>query len=342
MYRVLRSLVATLLLGLMLGAPLVQAVQAQDKSQIYMVVWRGCEEACQAFRDFFDERGLPIEVRVIDVDRDPDLLVGVRETILAERPDMVVTWGTSVSVGLLGTRAEYGLSTALGDIPALFMIVADPVRSDLVESYERSGRAMVTGVQNRVPEATQMQLIRSYMDLSHVGVINNPMELNSQINTDTLRMLGEEQKFKVTAVDYGLMPDGTPDVGQIPMLMDRLKAGGAEAVYVGSSSVNLANRDAFTTAAVARGLPVFTAYAQMVQDSQALMAVANAYANVGRLAAAQAVKVLEQGITPGDLPIASLDRFSVFLNMGVARDLGLYPPIQLINIAEIVGGQERQ
>jgi putative ABC transport system substrate-binding protein len=70
------------------------------------------------------------------------------------------------------------------------------------------------------------------------------------------------------------------------------------------------------------------------------MAVANAYANVGRLAAAQALKVLFQGQTPGDLPIASLDRFSVCLNMGVAADLGLYPPLDLINIAEIIGRQE--
>lgn len=337
MHRVLCGYVAIIALGVMLGAPVVQA---QGKSRIDMVVWRGCEEACQAFRSFFEERSLSVDIRVIDVDRDQTKLAEVRDDIIASRPEMVVTWGTSVSVGLLGTREAYGARTALGDIPALFMIVADPVRSDLVESYASSGRPMVTGVQNRVPETTQIQLIKTYMDLAHVGVINDPHEHNSQLNTETLRALGHENNFKVTALAYDLMPDGTPDLRQIPMLMDRLKGAGVQAVYVGSSSTNLEQRHAFTAAAVARGLPVFTAYAQMVQDSQALMAVANAYANVGRLAAAQALKVLDQGQTPGDLPIASLDRFSVFLNMGVAADLGLYPPLDLINIAEIIGRQE--
>lgn len=324
--------------GLLLGAlPLMAQAQSQT---VHMVVWRGCEEACMAFRGFFEERGLPVEVKVTDVDRDPTLLAQLRQEIQTARPDLVVTWGTSVSVGLIGTRAEHGSATALGDIPALFMIVADPVGSDLIASPLGSGRPMVTGVQNRVPETTQVQLIRSYMDLTHVGVVENPAELNSRINTETLRALGREQGFTVSAVAYDLLPDGTADVSAIPGLMDRLKRAGAQAIYVGSSSTTLEHRDAFTAAAVARSLPVFTAYAQMVQDSHALMSVSNSYANVGRLAAAQALKVLERGVAPGDLPIASLDRFSVFLNMGVARDLGLYPPIQLINIAEIIGGKE--
>jgi putative ABC transport system substrate-binding protein len=338
MSKTLHRIMAVFGLSLVLDILSVQAAQAQGTAQIHMVVWRGCEEACQAFRGFFEERGLPVDIRVTDVNRDQSLLSEVRNNILTQRPDMVVTWGTTVSVGLIGTRTEYGLETALGDIPALFMIVADPVRSDLVASYDHSGRAMVTGVQNRVPETTQLQVISAYMDISHLGVINSPSELNSFLNTEMLRSLGNEQEFQVTALEYDLLPDGKLDEHQIPILMDELKAANVDAVYVGSSSINLANRDAFTLAAVARGLPVFTAYAQMVQDSHALMAVANAYPNVGRLAAAQALKVLEQNMTPGDLPIASLDRFSVFLNMRVAHDLGLYPPIQLINIAEIVGG----
>lgn len=327
-------------LGLWLGFLPFVAEARDPVHKVHMVVWRGCEEACMAFSGFFEERGLPVEVKVTNVDRDRDALPQLRQEILAERPGLVVTWGTNVSVELIGRISDYGDTTGLGDIPALFMIVADPVGSDLIASAEVSGRATVTGVKNRVPETTQIQLIKSYMDLTHVGLVENPIELNSRINTETLRALGLEQGFAVSAVAYELLPDGTPDIDKVPELMEALKAAGAEVVYVGSSSATLEHRDAFTAAAVAQGLPVFTAYAQMVQDSQALMSVSNSYANIGRLAAAQALKVLEQGRTPGDLPIASLDRFSVFLNMGVARDLGLYPPIQLINIAEIIGGRE--
>lgn len=311
-------------------------------ARVHMVVWRGCEDACQAFRRVFEERDLPVEVTVTDVDRDEARLPGVLAALRAERPDLVVTWGTNVSVGLIGTRAEHGTGSALGDIPALFMIVADPVRSDLVAGYDTSGRRHVTGVRNRVPEETQVQLIRAYAPVAHLGVLENPKELNSRINTAVVRDIAAREGLSLTVLDYPLGPDDMPDPASIPALMDDLKAAGVDAVYVGSSSFNLAQRDLFTAAAVDRGLPVFSAYAQMVEDSDALMAVANAYANVGRLAADQALKILDGGCAPIDLPIAGLDRYSVFINMDVARRLDLYPPIQLIGIAELAGGRGTQ
>jgi len=305
-------------------------------AQVTFVVWRGCEEACQGFTRFFSERELPVEVTVIDVDKDADKLPGVRGEIISASPDLVVTWGTSVSVGIIGEMSEYGTDTAIGDIPSLFMIVADPVASDLVTGYEASGRPSVTGVRNRVPEETQIALLQDYIRTSKVGVINSPDEPNSVINTETLMALAPEAGFEIVSVEYTLNTEGKPDPAEIPALMAQVKAEGAEVVYVGSSSFNLENTDAFTEAAIAEGLPVFTAYAQMVQESNGLMAIANAYANVGKLAASQASKILFEEQSPSELPIAALDRYSVFINMTTAKRLGVYPPIQLINIAEIV------
>lgn len=331
----------TVFLAILLPSQVFADLDPARAATVHMVVWRGCEEACQAFVDYFDDRKLPVKVTVTDVGRDKSKFEELRDTLIAEHPDLVVTWGTSVSVGLIGTRSDYGRDTALGDIPVLFMIVADPVRSDLIESESTSGRTMVTGTRNRVPEETQLQLIQNYMELRHVGVINDPKELNSSINTDLVRKIGDEMGFRVTALEYRLNSEGKPDAGQIPELMAELKARGVNAVYVGSSSFNLAQRDVFTRAAIDNGLPVFSAYAQMVQESDALMAVANAYANVGRLAARQAHKLLETGAKPIELPIASLDRFSVYVNIETAQALGVYPSIQLINIAEIVGGEAK-
>ncbi|MCI5042114.1 MAG: ABC transporter substrate-binding protein [Donghicola eburneus] len=330
----MRKLVTALLMTL--AAPAAAEFTTDNPARIDMVVWRGCEEACEGFRRFFSDRNLPVEVNVIDVAKDKSILRDIRDQLNASPPDLAVTWGTSVTTGILGKREEFGTGSALGQTPALFMIVADPVRSDVVESYEKSGRDMITGVRNRVPEETQIALLKSYFAPKRIGVINDPTESNSALNTEVLTNLGPNEGFEVIALEYSLNEENKADPAEIPTLMAELRAQGADAVYVGSSSFNLENRDAFTAAAIDQGLPVFTAYAQMVQDSDALMAVANAYANVGKLAAAQARKILLDGANPAEMPIASLDRFSVFINADTAAALDLYPPIQLINIAEVV------
>ncbi len=309
---------------------------AADPADIRMVVWRGCEEACRGFIRYFEDRALPVSVAVTDVARDKSRLPAIRDALRAERPDLVVTWGTSVSRALIGARAEHGTASALGDIPALFMIVADPIGADLVDGFAASGRPLVAGVRNRVPEEVQLRLLLDAFGPRRIGVIGNPAELNSRLNLERLRALAPDMGFELIARAYPLGPDGAPDPSDIPDLMASLKASGAEAVYVGSTSFNLQHADAFTAAALAEGLPVFSPYAKMVRESDALMAVANAYANVGKLAASQAEKILLQGARPGDLPVAALERYSILINMAVARRLSAYPPLQLLKIAEII------
>lgn len=323
----------------LLSAPLGWAQGAftpENPARIHMVVWRGCEEACQGFSRYFEDRGLPVEVVVTDVARKKALLPEVRAALIAERPDLVVTWGTSVSVEILGTIEEFGAQTALGDIPALFMIVADPLGSNLIESYEASGRPYLTGVRNRVPERVQLDLLFDYEKPERLAVINSPRELNSTLNTEVLRGLAGEMGFELIERLYTVPEGGTPDPAEIPRLMAEVRAAGADAVYVGSSSFNLEHAAEFTAAAVAEGLPVFSAYEAMVREADAVMAVANSYANVGKLAAGQAHKAVLEGATPGALPINALDRFSLFVNIAAARKIGLYPPLQLITLAEIV------
>ncbi|MEM1074125.1 MAG: ABC transporter substrate-binding protein [Pseudomonadota bacterium] len=309
---------------------------SSSPAKVHMVVWRGCEEACSSFIRYFKDRDLPVEVAVTDVARDRDQLVNVEYQLKSEAPDLVVTWGTSVTRAILGTRADYGAESALGDVPALFMIVADPVGSDIIASYENSGRQLISGVRNRVPEDVQMRLMFEYYRPKKLGVLNDPNELNSKLNTEKLQAISDELQFEVVEELYDVNAEGEIDPAQIPEALAELKKQGAEAIYVGSSSFNLENQDVFVAAATELGLPVFSAYTQMVRDSGALMAVGSNYSNIGRLAAVQAERVLLKGDQPGELPVKSLNRFSVILNIETARALELYPPLSLLGIAEVI------
>lgn len=333
------SLKAVLILAFLM-VPLSTSAQNQNteanKQTVHMVVWRGCEEACQAFIRYFEDRNLPVKVEVTDVAKDRGKLPDVQSMLIDARPDLVVTWGTSVSRAILGTRADYGAGSAIGNIPALFMIVADPIGSDLVESYERSGRNHVTGVRNRVPEEVQLRLLFEYFRPTRLGVLNHPGEFNSALNTEKLRSLSDEFSFTLIEGLYTPNDNGDVDVNQIPKEMAELKAQGAEAVYVGSSSFNLEHQVEFVAAAADLNLPVFSAYTRMVKEGGALMAIGTSYANVGRLAARQAARILLEDIEPSSLPISALNRYSVIVNMNSAKNLGRFPPLSLISIAEIV------
>ncbi len=309
---------------------------AANPAQVYMVVWRGCEEACQGFKQYIEDNRLPVELTIRDAAKNKASLPGFIDEARQLKPDLVVTWGTSVSKAIIGPVSGANAQQYLQGIPLLFMIVADPVGAGIIKSYSESGRPLVTGIRNRVPEQVQLSVLQDYLAAKRIGVIYAGNEANSVLNTRKLEKLAVDMNFDLISQTYELGPDGQPLPDQFDRIMSELKAAGADAVYVGSSSYNRQHRDAFTQAANRHGLPVASAYDVMVTRSDGLIAVANRYYNVGRLAANQAEKVLFDGQQPGQLPIASLNRYSIFINMQVARQLELYPPIQLLKIAELV------
>lgn len=332
----MRLLLIIILASTSLFTMAAQTYNASNPATVYMVVWRGCEDACRGFKNYIENNDLPVNLIVRDVARDKGRIPQYIAEAKQLNPDLVVTWGTTVSKGMIGTMGEFGAETKLGKIPVMFMIVADPLGAGIISSYKSSGRSTVTGIRNRISEDVQIRAIREYFPLTKMGVIYSEGELNSVLNTKKLRALSVEMGFDLVAKQYLLDDNRVPIPDQFNAVMEAMAQEKVDVVYVGSSSYNLENKDLFTRAAVRYGLPVASAYDVMVTESDGLIAVANKYYNVGRLAGNQANKVLFEQLSPGSLPIAELSRFSMFINMDVARNLSLYPPIQLLRFAELV------
>lgn len=304
---------------------------------ILMALWRGCEAACQGFREEIAASGLKAEIVIRNADRDQSKLSGFVEEARSLKADLVVTWGTSVTLGMVGTMADMQDSAVLNDLPVVFMIVADPISSGIIESYEKTGRANVTGTRNRVPEPVNIATMKSYLpSFNKLGLLFNRNEPNSVLKMEELRQLSGSGKFELIAHEIELDPEGKPRSESIPTGMAALRAAGVDFVYLGSSSFLRANGELLTRAAVENGLPLLSPYEKLVREADALISVAAPYGDVGRLAARQALKILEEGKAPGELPVASLDQFSYVVNMAVARKLRLYPPIEVLQFAETV------
>lgn len=332
----MKKLLSVSLIALSLFFSATGSAVSAEKT-IYMVVWRGCEDACEAFKKYFLSKGLETRIVVRDAKRDKKVLPQFVDEARELKADLVVTWGTSVTLGMAGTLKDAGDPRFINDIPIVFMVVADPVGAGIIKSYEKSGRANVAGTRNRVPETVNIKTIRSYYPgFKRLGMLYNTNEKNSVLKVEELKTLSEKMKFELVALQLELGTDNHPKPESIPEKMAQLKGKGVDFLYVGSSSFLRKNGDVLTESAINNGIPVLSPYEALVRKSHALLSVSARYADVGELAAQQAEKILFEGATPGDLPVIGVKEFAYVINMTTARKLNLFPPIEVLKYAETV------
>lgn len=317
------------------GAPLAQTAPKDKRFTIYMAAWRGCEDACQGFVDYIKESGMPADVLIRDAKTDKNTLSQFVKEVKTTRPDLVIAWGTNVAVQMIGPYDAPDPSKFIGDIPSIFMIVADPVEAKITRGQETSGRAYVTGTRNRVSESIQLKAMLEYRPFKRFGIIYNENELNSKVNADVVKRAADELGLDLVMLPMPLH-NGVPLREDIPGLVQEAADRGVEFLYIGSSSFISVNADIYTATAVQLGIPVASSYETSVTDSSALLAIASKYSMVGRLAGYQAKRILMDHVKADDLPIAALDRHSYIINMKTAAALKLYPPMTLLSYAEIV------
>lgn len=333
--RVVKSAIGVLCAFLLAGGFSTPAEAA--RKTVAMVVWIGCEDVCRGVKDFISENGIDADVIVFDAAEDEGKLPGIVEELRTARPDLVITWGTKVTLGVVGSLEDSNDPRFLHDIPVVFTVVSNPVGTKIIESYERTGRPNVTGTRNRVPESVNIKSIRRYMkDFSHLGILYDTSETNSVTKVDEIKALSGELNFSLTALPIASKADGTPDPSSVAVKMRELKQAGVQFVYLGSSTFLEKQQDLFTRAALDAGLPVLSPYEHLVTESNALMSVASRDYDVGKLAATQASKILLDGIQPGELPVLPMEEFAYLVNMRVAKRLNLFPPVEFLQFVEKV------
>jgi len=320
--------------ALLAGAPRARA-QDQKPFRIYMALFRGFEDAAQGFQDYLIERGVPVSFVMRNIEQDltrvPEMVAEIRRL----KPDLVLTWGTGLTVALVGPHDAIDPAKHITEFPVVFMIVSQPLQAKVVADLARPGRN-VTGVNYLIPEDVQLNFARRYVPFRRLGIVYNPAEQNAHITVAELKKLAASMTFDLVESPLPLDAAGRPNAADIPAAIAQLKAAGVEMIYQGPDSFLNELRKDFTEAAVAQDLPVFAAGEGPVRTGSALMGVVNRYHTVGQLAALRAEQILVGKQKPGDIAVELPERFSVIVNIRVAKALKLYPPMPLLKFAEIV------
>lgn len=305
--------------------------------RVYIATFRGCEEVCEAFKAYLTGRGLAVDFIERSIERDVSRIPGLVEEVRTLRPDLLVTWGTAISLGMVGRHDAEDRSAYITDIPTVYLYVSEPVRAGLVAGDEVSGRANVAGANIGVPLDAQLRVMQSYRDVSRLGVVYGANEANSVAAVAALRDAAAEMGVEVVEEQLALGADGTPDPQSIAPAMQALAAQRPAFLVTVSSTFIIQNIEAYTAAAVEAGLPVFTSAELPIRQGRAMLALFASLSSIGQVSGYQAEQILRDGADPASLPTPSLRRFTLLINMPVALELRSYPPMLVLQFAELMG-----
>jgi putative ABC transport system substrate-binding protein len=319
-------------------AVLTTAPAWADTKTIYVVTWEHeCEHSCQGFLETIENSDLDAEVVLRLSNQDRSRFPGYVKESRALGADLVATYGTSVTLGILGKITDSGDPRYVQGVPGVFWYVADPFGAGIADSFEGTGRPLVAGTFNRVPEEVNIRTIRSIKpDFRHLGILYNGNERNSLIKVAEHESLSQKMGYDFTAIELDTGNPGAPDPALIPVRVKELAEAGVDFIYLGSSSYLRIHAEEFTSAAVENGIPVLSPYEELVRENHALVSIAARAYDVGREAAKLAITILRDDVQPGDLPIKRVTDFAYVVNMDVARKLNMFPPVEILQVAETI------
>lgn len=323
---------------LMVAPPAIAAASGPEGQpfRIMMILWRGETPVEHGFRTQLAADGVAADFMVRDLNRNIDHLPAVLAEAKKVRPDLVYTWGTGITLGTVGRWDAADPTRHITTLPVVFTMVSAPLRTGIAPPAGETLRPNVTGVSHIAPLTAQIKAIRAYLPLSRLGILYNPAEPNSITNVEELRSTATAMDFRLLEAPVPLDAAGTPDPTNIPTLVNRLAKEGAQILYIGPDNFIGNHREELTAAGLAAGIPCFTATELEVRNGDAMLGLVSPYEAVGRLAAVKAKRILVDGQSPATLPMETLDHFSYIIRLPVALKLKLYPPLPLLDYAEVI------
>ncbi len=323
-------------------AALAPAVQAAPTSQrplrIQAITFRGLTDVEKGFEEYFASRRIPVQITYRDLNRDASRMPGFLDEIRATRPDLVYTWGTSVTLGVVGPHDAASKAPYINDIPVVFTLVAAPVQAKIVPEL-RSSRRNVTGVTHVVPTDAQIRAISAYRPFQTLGVLYTSTERNSVVVLDEVRRLGRERGFNTVDRSFRLDAQRKPTAEGAVDLVREIKEAGAQWLYLPPDSyLGTLAESVIIPAAMELGLPTFASTEQLMQAG-ALSGLVSRYHTVGQFTAHKAEQILVGRQAPSAVPVEALKRFSYQIRMAAAHQLKLPPPLPMFNYAELIDGK---
>jgi putative ABC transport system substrate-binding protein len=321
-----------IMLGGATGAawPLLTHAQGARKIPLVGVLWHAGsadEEAIylNAFVDgmkglgYFDGKTVTLEHRFPN--EMPERFISLAADLVALKPDVIVA---------VTRPAAAAAQRATAVIPIVFIVVPDPVGTDLVGSLARPG-GNITGFTHIVVELSAKRLAlfkEAFPEASRVALLVNA--------TDPRGMERYIDEFQEGAKAAGLdvRPLQVRSLEDFAGAFDRIAADHLDGVILPADGLFYQGRVLLARLALSRRLPLVV-YSRETLEAGALMSYGADQRAIFRRAATYVDKILK-GERPADLPVEQPTRFETLINLKTAKALGLTLPPTVLALADQV------
>jgi len=217
---------------------------------------------------------------------------------VSEKMDMVIT---------VGTTATVIAANEIKNIPLVFVMVWDPVSSNVAKSWKSSGNN-TTGASSRTSGPDLLLALKHFPQVKTVAVLYTPGEKNSEIQVK--EFMAEQDKMQIKIVPVPLNESAIVQ----PLVSD--VASHVDAICLAGSSVIGDNLAIIVEIATKRGV-ITASQSEDLVESGALLGITVDPYTIGRLAGKKAALVLN-GAKPSSIPIESGQKFDLLLNRKTA------------------------
>jgi putative ABC transport system substrate-binding protein len=301
-----------------------QVAQTTRRPRVVMIL-TGTEALSRPFRERF-EAGMREAGHVhgesfefdVRIGSDARATGGLIEAAVVERPDVLVVAGLTAA-----RRAR----DATWTIPVVVATASDLVDAGVVKSYARPG-GNITGISDLVDEAAVKRLELARLALPRarrVVLLTNPdFPATPKIETRV--------QSAAPALGFTIRVIRASDRATLSAALEALQPVDADALLPGGDP--MFNADEFMAKAVSTRIPLIHYWQGTAQRGALVSYEADVLDNFMR--AAGYVDRILKGAHPGDLPVYQPTRYTLVVNAGVAKTLGIELPEALMQRADKV------
>jgi putative tryptophan/tyrosine transport system substrate-binding protein len=238
-----------------------------------------------------------------------------------EKVDLIYAAASSVTIAV--KRATTG-------VPIVFAVGSDPVVNGLVESYAKPG-GRLTGVDIHSDDLTakRLEILKAILPgLHRVVTFYDPS------NPITLAGVKSAEEA-ARQLDVELVKRRVASVEGLRLGVEALKAQEADAFFYINDAMVMSQAQFIIDIARAKKLPTMF-YEDGLVKQGALVAYGASYYEAGRLSAKYVQRVLT-GTSPQNLPVESLSRMKLVVNLKTAGAIGItIPQAVLLRADEVI------
>jgi putative tryptophan/tyrosine transport system substrate-binding protein len=316
-----------------LAAAQALSIRPKLSPSIAMVTWRGETDVEKGFRDYIRANGWTPQIVTLDAAQDRTKLQTIAAELTRRKPDLVYSWGTPATLGLVGTIDQPDPLFAT-QIPHVFALVADPTGVKLTREPTRPERK-ITGVSHVPPARAQWQAMNSYLPTKRVAMVYNRAEPNSVASIREWEALAKKEGFAVDARPFAVTDANVTTVVGIEAILADMKERRADWLVLGPDTFLFSNLETVAQAALAQRLPTFASTeSQIAAKFPVLAGLVSKFLHVGQFAGLKAQQMLSRTTDAQAVPIETLKRFAYVVRVSTAKQLGVLPPMALMDYAE--------